>query len=62
MLSSFLISPLKLPNPSYLPLLTNPPTPAFWSYISPTLGHGVFTGPRASPPIDVQQGHPLLYM
>jgi hypothetical protein len=26
---------------------------------SPTLGHQAFTGPRASPPIDVCQGHPL---
>jgi hypothetical protein len=27
---------------------------------SPTMGHLVFTGSRASPPIDAQQGHPLL--
>ena len=29
---------------------------------SPTLGHQAFTGPRASPPIDVRQDHPLLHM
>jgi hypothetical protein len=29
---------------------------------SPTLGHRAFTGPRASSPIDEQQGHPLLHM
>jgi hypothetical protein len=28
----------------------------------PSLGHLAFIGPRASPPIDVQQGHPLLHM
>jgi hypothetical protein len=27
-----------------------------------TLGHRTFSGPRASPPIDDQPGHPLLYM
>jgi hypothetical protein len=29
---------------------------------SPTLGHQAFTGPRAFPPIDAGQGHPLLYI
>ena len=29
---------------------------------SPILGHGAFSGPRASPPFDVQQGHPLLHI
>ena len=62
MLSPFLISPPKTPIPSSLPLLTNPPTPASLPSHSPTLGHGAFTGPRASPPINVQQGHPLLHM
>jgi hypothetical protein len=28
----------------------------------PTLGHWPFTGPSTSPPIDAQQGHPLLHM
>ena len=55
--------PSKSPlNPSPLPLLTNPPTPASLSWNSPTLGHQTFSGPRASPPIDFQQGHPLLHM
>ena len=58
-LSSF---PLQPPLPFTLPLLTNPPTPASLSWQCPTLGHGVFTGPRASPLIDVPQGHPLLHM
>jgi hypothetical protein len=26
------------------------------------LGHRAFTGPRASPPIDDQQSHPLIYI
>ena len=43
-------------------LLTNPPTPASLAWHSPVLGHQAFTGPRASPSIDVQQGHPLLHM
>jgi hypothetical protein len=43
-------------------LLTNPPTPASLSWHSPTLGHQAFSGPRASPPIDVQKGHSLLHM
>jgi hypothetical protein len=43
-------------------LLTNPLTPTSWSWNSPTLGHQVFTGPRASPPTDDQRGHPLLHM
>jgi hypothetical protein len=54
--------------PSTLSLLlwgyspTHPPTyvssPCHYS----TLGYRAFTGPRASPPFDVQQGHPLLHM
>ena len=58
-LSSF---PLWTPHPIPLPLLTNPPTPASLSWHSPTLGHRAFTRPRASPLIDVPQGHPLLHM
>jgi hypothetical protein len=50
------------PYPHPLSLLTDPPTPASWPCHSPTLGHRAFTKPRASPPIDVQQGHPLLYI
>ena len=50
-------SPLPLggcsPHPlSPDPLLQHPPM----------LGHQTFTGPRASPPIDDRQGHPLLHM
>ena len=62
MSSPFLVSPLKSPTLYPLPLLTNPPTPASWHWPSPTLGHRTFAGPRASPPIDVQLGHPLLHM
>jgi hypothetical protein len=52
----------KLPIPSPLPLLTNRPTPTSLSWHASTLGHQAFTGPRASPSIDVQQGHPALHM
>jgi hypothetical protein len=45
-----------------LPLLTKTPTPASLSWDSPILEHQSFSGPRVSPPIDVQQGHPLLHM
>jgi len=60
MLTSFLVSPPKIPYP--LPLFTNLPTPAFWSWHSPRLGRTAFTGPRAFPPIDDLLGHPLLHM
>ena len=62
MLSPFLVSPLNFPIPSSLPLLTNPPTLASWSWHSPTLGHQAFKGPRTSPLINVQLGHTLLHM
>jgi hypothetical protein len=42
--------------------LTHPPTPTSPPWHSPTLGHWAFIGPRAAPPIDAQQGHPLLHM
>jgi hypothetical protein len=61
-LSPFLVSPLKTLYPIPLPLFTNPPSPTSLSWHSPTLGHRAFSGPCASPPIDVQQGHPLLQM
>ena len=54
--------PSENPLPSYLPLFPNPPTPTSWPLLSPILGHRTFTGPRASPPIDDQLGHPLLHM
>jgi hypothetical protein len=62
MLSHFLVPTLKTPIPYPLPLLNNPPTPASLSWHSPTLGPWAFTGPRASPLIDVQQGHTLIHM
>jgi hypothetical protein len=46
----------KPPLPAPLPLLTNLPTPTFWSR------QQAFRGPRASPPIEDRQGHPLLHM
>jgi hypothetical protein len=51
-------------SPLYFPptLIPNPPTPASWPWHFPVLGHIIFTSPRASPPIDGQLGHPLLYM
>jgi hypothetical protein len=66
MLYPFLVVPPTPPHPHLisfsLPLFTNPPTPTSWPWHSPTLGHRTFTGPRASPPIDDQLGHPLLHM
>ena len=44
------------------PMLMNPLTPAFLFWHSPRLGHWDFTRPRASPLIDVPQGHSLLHM
>jgi hypothetical protein len=39
------------------------PTPASLPLNSPTLGHpAILTGPRACPPIDAQQGHPLIHV
>ena len=45
----------------YFPL-PNPPTPTSLPSNSTTLGHRTFTGPRASPPIDVLLDHLLLHM
>jgi hypothetical protein len=42
----------KHPAPPPHPLLTNPPTPAFWPWHFPLLGHRDFIGQRVSPPID----------
>jgi hypothetical protein len=55
----FLVSPPKNP---LSPPPSNSPTPPSWPCHSPTLGHWTFTGPRASPPIDDQLGHPLLHI
>jgi hypothetical protein len=40
----------------------NQPTPASWLWHSPILGHMISARPRASPPIDGRQGHPLQRM
>ena len=48
--------------PASRKVFPHPPTSASPPWHSPTLGHQAFTGPRASPPIDTQQGHPLLYI
>jgi hypothetical protein len=64
MLSPFLFSPLETPYPNPPPpdsmrVLRHPhihacfPSPQH----SPTLGHRAFTGPRASPSIDVPQDY-----
>jgi hypothetical protein len=50
------------PPPSASMRVLPPTTPAYPLWHSPTLGHQAFTGPRASPPIDALQGHPLLHM
>jgi hypothetical protein len=50
------LSHLPSPSPIHPSTLSSPP------WYSPTLGHRAFTGPRVSPPIYVQQGHPLLHM
>ena len=47
-----------LPHPS-----THPPTPTSPPWNCPILRHcQALTGPRATPPTDVQQGHPLPHM
>jgi hypothetical protein len=58
-------SPYPIPPPASMRVfpqknhLHTPTTPP-WS--SPKPRHQAFTGPRASPPINVRQGHPLLHM
>jgi hypothetical protein len=47
------------PPPTLLP---NSPTPTSWPWHSPILGHIIFVGRMASPPIDGWLGHPLLHM
>jgi hypothetical protein len=62
MLSPSLVSPPKIPYPllpSHAPQSTHSHS---WPWHSPILGHRAFTGPRASPPIDDQLGHPLLHI
>jgi hypothetical protein len=64
--SPFQPSPSETPYPIPMPLWgcspTPPSIPVFLPWHSPTLGHWAFTGPRASPPTDVQQDHPLPHM
>jgi hypothetical protein len=62
MLSTFLVSPLKIPYP--LPHLPAPQSTHShsWPWHFPILGHRTFTGPRVSLPIDDWLGHPLLHM
>jgi hypothetical protein len=64
MLSPFQVSPPLL-NPLSLLLwgcFLTPTHSTLLHWHSLTLGHRAFTGPRASPPIGVQQVHPLLHM
>jgi hypothetical protein len=49
-------------SPLYAPPPPNPPTPTSWPWHFPVLGCMIFTRPRASSPIDVLLGHPLLHM
>ena len=51
-------------SPLYHPpaLYPYPPTPAFWPWHSPELGHMIFAIPSASPPIDGRLCHLLLQM
>ena len=55
-------NPHPIPPPASMRVLTHPPTPASLPLHCPALGHRAFTGPRASLPIDAEQGHPLLHM
>jgi hypothetical protein len=68
MLSPFQVS--LPPNPHLIPpppdsmkVLTQPPNQfSLPTWHSPIRGDQAFTGPRASPPIDAWQDHPLLHM
>ena len=52
-----------IPSPAAsMRVFPHPPTSTSVPWHSFTLGHPAFTGPRASPPIDARQGHPLLHM
>ena len=62
MLSPFIVSPPKIPYPLPPPPAPQPTHSHSWPWHSPILGHRTFTGPRASPPIDDQLGHSLLYI
>jgi hypothetical protein len=62
MLSPFLVSPPKIPYPLPTPPALQPTHSHSWPWHSPIRWHRTFTGPRASPPIDDQLGHPLLHI
>ena len=67
MLFPFLVSPQKptsLPSPpTSIRVFPYPSTHSCFPILAfSTLGHRAFIGPRASPPTDAQQGHPLLHM
>jgi hypothetical protein len=62
MLSLSQVSPLEIPYPLLPPTAPQPTHSHSRSWYSPIMGHRIFTGPRASPPIDDQLGHPLLHM
>jgi hypothetical protein len=57
-------SHLPLPSlPASVRVFTHPSTHSLLPVLaSPTLGHQAFTGSRASPPIDAQQGNSLLHL
>jgi hypothetical protein len=51
-----------LPLTASMRVFPDPPTPTFQPRPPPTLGHRTPSGPRATPPIYVQQAHPLTHM
>jgi len=58
-----LLNPLsQLPSPCFYEGAPLSSTPILPLWHSPTLGHQVFTEPRASPPTDARQCQPLLHM
>jgi hypothetical protein len=60
--SPFLVSHPQPPSPCFYED-ASPPTHSFPTALAfSILGHQAFIGPRASPPIDAGQGHPLLHM
>jgi hypothetical protein len=62
MLSPFPVSPPKIPYPLHPPRVHQPTHSCILAQTSPILGYRIFTGSRASPPIDDRLGHPLLRM
>ena len=67
MLSPFPVSPSEtpcgiLPPPASKRVLIYPLTPVIPHWHSSTQRHRTPSGPRAAPPTDIQQGHPLPHM